>query len=167
MDFDIGNLLYIAFALLYFVFTARKKAQKKKTATPSSSPDRRGDTVGPIPANQPSFDELFEQFTGKKSLKEKPTTSTYQKSYEQIGEDKNLEAIQEESPLAQKRKSIYDKTSQRIGAKKIADIQIFNQSNIDREQELKNENSDYAAMIGNVDGARKAFVMSEIFNRKY
>ena len=135
MDFDISNLLYIAFAILYFVFTAKKKGQSKKPGTPSASPDRRGGTVGPVPTNQqPTFEELLEQFTGQRKAKEEP------------------------------KKSIYSEANKIYGTKKRTETPavVFHEP---EEEEV--EKTNYAALVSDTDGARKAFVMGEIFNRKY
>lgn len=172
MDFDIGNLLYIAFAILYFVFTARKKGQKNKPNTPSSAPSRRGDTIGPVPTNQqPSFDELLEQFTGQRKAKVEPVkqvTNKAQPTYDRMSEAKSLEVIQDESELAKERKSIYDRGNGRLGdKKKPSDIKLFNDVDEEKVEPAEYDTPDYAALIGDTDGARKAFVMSEIFNRKY
>lgn len=158
MDFDISNLLYIAFAILYFVFTARKKDQNKKTGVPSSSPDRRGDTVGPMPTNQqPTFEELLEQFTGQRKAKEEPKPF--------IVEEPTPKVAEEVRP-AQVRKSIYTEANKVYGAQKRTEkappIMLF-----DEPDDELTERTDYASLVSDTDGARKAFVMGEIFNRKY
>jgi|GEM_PF-815569 len=156
MDFDISNLLYIAFAILYFVFTAKKKGQSKKPGTPSASPDRRGDTVGPVPTNQqPTFEELLEQFTGQRKAKEEPKPF--------VIEDAVPEVIEEVKPI-NPRKSIYSEANKIYGTKKRTETPavVFHEP---EEEEV--EKTNYAALVSDTDGARKAFVMGEIFNRKY
>ena len=158
MEFDSSNLLYIAFAILYFVFTARKKGQKKNEGEPSSSAERRGDTVGPVSTNQqPTFEDLLEQFTGQRKVKEaaKPVV---------VDESTSSSSVIEEIKSNQSRKSIYSEANKLYGAKKRTETPsiIFHEP----EEELA-EGTDYAALVSDTDGARKAFVMSEIFNRKY
>ncbi len=156
MEFDSGNLLYIAFAILYFVFTARKKGQKKNAGESSSAPERRGDTVGPAPSNQqPTFEELLEQFTGQRKVKEEPKPF--------IAEEPTTSVIEEVKP-AQSRKSIYSEANKIYGTKKRTEspVVVFHEP---EEEDV--ERTDYAALIGDTDGARKAFVLGEIFNRKY
>tara|TARA_R110001592_G_scaffold76723_4_gene231368 strand:+ start:5071 stop:5541 length:471 start_codon:yes stop_codon:yes gene_type:complete len=156
MEFDTSNLLYIAFAILYFVFTARKKGQKKNEGEPSSSPERRGDTVGPVPTNQqPTFEDLLEQFTGQRKVKE---------AAKPVVVEESTSSVIEEIKSNQTRKSIYSEANKLYGAKKRTETPsiIFHEP----EEELA-EGTDYAALVSDTDGARKAFVMSEIFNRKY
>ncbi|KYG75455.1 hypothetical protein [Roseivirga echinicomitans] len=156
MEFDTSNLLYIAFAILYFVFTARKKGQKKNAGDPSSSPERSGDTVGPVPTNQqPTFEDLLEQFTGQRKVKE---------AAKPVVVEESTSSVIEEIKSNQTRKSIYSEANKLYGAKKRTETSsiIFHEP----EEELA-EGTDYAALISDTDGARKAFVMSEIFNRKY
>ncbi|MGW8123444.1 hypothetical protein ACV07N_12360 [Roseivirga echinicomitans] len=156
MEFDFKNLLYIAFAILYFVFTSKKKGQGKKTDTPPSSPVGREESAPPVSTNrQPTFEDLLEQFTGERKKQEpKPF----------VIEDAKPQVFEEIQPTI-KRKSIYSEANKLYGTKKRSDeapISIFNEP----EEELV-ETTDYAALVSDTDGARKAFVMGEIFNRKY
>ncbi|WP_323756633.1 hypothetical protein [Roseivirga sp.] len=156
MEFDSSNLLYIAFAILYFVFTARKKGQKNNEGEPSSSSDRRGDTVGPVPTNQqPTFEDLLEQFTGQRKVKE---------AAKPVVVEESASTVIEEIKSNQSRKSIYSEANKLYGAKKRTETPsiIFHEP----DEEVV-EQTDYAALVSDTDGARKAFVMSEIFNRKY
>lgn len=151
MEFDFKTLLYIAFGIIYFIFSAKKKGIKK--AEGPSNPERGGETVGPPPMRQPTFEELLQEFTGKK-----------------------VETIQPAPVPVQAKPKIEPKTQfmevPKIERRTILENVALNKRKamVDTEVEVEeeeNELASYAETLHDLEGAKRAFVFSEIFQRKY
>lgn len=153
MEFDIGNLVYIAFVVVIFLLNLFTKAKKKRQQNASS---REGNaTPAPPPtARGKSFEDLLEEFTGNKPepppipvpVQQKPTPRP-----------KPAPVVYKESakprpvPQPQKAHSVLTTEFKRFE---------------EFEEEVV-EGNDYAELFKDQDSARKAFVLSEIFQRKY
>jgi hypothetical protein len=151
MDFDIKTLFYIALGIIYFVVSSKKKGAPKKTGSPNN-PERGGETLGPPPMRQPTFEELLQEFTGKKTEVLQPTTVQAKPVSQPKPQMMEVPKIE--------RKTILENSAQNKRAEK-ARIALL------EEMEEEVEQESYAEAFGSLDGARKAFVMSEIFKRKY
>lgn len=156
MDFDFSTILYIIGAILYFVFTANKKGKSKQRPKHSDLPDREGDTLGPPPMRQPTFEELLEEFTGKRKQVEERTPIP-----EPIPEPVS---IRERKPLASKeRKPLFVREKA-----KSSDLPKVEYSRFDEfETEEEDAFDDYRDSLRDLNGAKRAFVLGEIFNKKY
>jgi len=152
MEFDIKTLFYIALGIIYFVVSSKKKGAPKKTGSPSN-PERGGETLGPPPMRQPTFEELLQEFTGKRPQNLEPATVQQPVPVNQP-KPKMMEVPKIE------RKTILENSAQNKKAEKER-IALLDEM----EEEVEQES--YADAFGSLDGTRKAFVMSEIFNRKY
>lgn len=147
MDFDFGTLIYIILGIIYFIFTSANK-KKKNTLPKTPSPDQpQAETLGPPPGSRPSFEELLEEFTTGKT--------------KEVREEKELAPVfvEEKKPMVSKSKPlpIFEKHKRMK--------QDFNQfEEFEEKEEVKSE---YATMFSDLEGAKKAFVASEIFKRKY
>lgn len=148
MDFDFSTLLYILFAIIYFVFSSGKKKNKKpanKSVPPVVNPEIELEEE----FKPPSFEDLLKEFTGQTVIKQP---------------DPKPEPVK---PLvtepAQPRKEItmaYDK----IKHSKLEDnYERFDRFKIEEEE----GHEDWGGFLKDANGARKAFIYSEIFKRKY
>ena len=146
MDFDISTLLYILGALGYFLFTRGKKKPKTRPQRPAQ------DTVQPAEEeNRPSFEDLLAEFTGAKKIeqeteyKAKPKTVPVAKS----APTKRVEEAKQPSYVRAERGNIDTK--------------------LERFQEFDDveEGESFLDDLRNPDTARKAFIYSEIFQRRY
>jgi hypothetical protein len=151
MDFDIKTLFYIALGIIYFVVSSKKKGASKKTGNPNN-PERGGETLGPPPMRQPTFEELLQEFTGKKTEVLQPATVQAKPVSQAKPQLKEIPRIE--------RNTILENSAQNKRAEK-ARIALLEEMDDEVEQES------YAEAFGSLEGARKAFVMSEIFKRKY
>ena len=151
MDFDFSTLLYIVFAIIYFVFSSGKKKQKKqqgRASTPSNDQAPRPRRE----ARKPTFEELLEEFTGAKAFDPpKP---------EPIPTPKPVETYEAPEPTMEQKSitTAYDKLKHRSMDNSFERFERF---------ETKEENSLDLDDLRDPDTARKAFIYSEIFNRKY
>jgi hypothetical protein len=151
MEFDIKTLFYIALGIIYFVVSSKKKGASKKTDSPNN-PERGGETLGPPPMRQPTFEELLREFSGKRTEKLQPVIVQPKPPSEPKPQLKEIPRIE--------RNTILENSAQNKRAEK-ARIALLENS----DEEIEDES--YAEAFGSLDGARKAFVMSEIFKRKY
>lgn len=147
MDFDISTLLYIGFAVAYYLFFSDKKKQKKKRpARPIE--ERQEMEQSSSERSRPTFEELLEEFTGAKAFEEK-------KELKPIPV-----AVVEEKPREEKKS--YVRSVERTSHLSI-------DSEFARFEEFDDEtgNSMILDDLNDPDSARKAFIYSEIFKRKY
>lgn len=157
MDFDFGTVLYVILAIIYFIVqnnSKNKKKQQRESQAPNPSEARPQD-------RRPTFEELLAEFTGQKQPDPEP------------------ELVLE--PIREIKERIPEKTSYQIAQERIdrrnreADAEVANiraRTNKalikeDSTVELQTEESDYAGMFSDLDSSKKAFIASEIFQRKY
>ena len=144
MEFDITTLLYLLFGLAYFVLMGRKKKKK----TPQRRPPQQGSTtVNPSPSQRPTFEELLKEFTGERREPE----PVYEPMVEMSPEPVYKAPTFEEKPKSYTQVPTPSKS--------------FTKFN--RYEEKVVEESEYARLFSDTEGARRAFVLGEIFNRKY
>lgn len=143
MDFDLSTLLPIILGVLYYVFTGAAK-NKKKAQRPLSQNEPTGpETIGPPPVSRkPTFEELLEEFTGEKRVEEVP----------------------ELVPVPVVSKPEPSQPLQKIAEKKEAESLVTFKG---YEEDSTTEQEDYRELFSDLDAAKRAFVASEIYNRKY
>lgn len=150
MDFDFGTLLYIAFGIIYFIYSGVKKNQKKAQKPISHE---NPETVGPPPVKrQPTFEELLEEFTGKKPEDLETVPEPVYEPEPVVQEVFKPEPVKKREPILEFQKE----------EKKSAPLVAFKEY---EGEEVETE--DYAANFSNLDDAKKAFIASEIFKTKY
>lgn len=149
MDFDYTTILYVILGIIYFIFTGisknKKKAQQeaRKTGAPST------ETVGPPPVSRrPTFEELLQEFTGQEPIAPEPVIVVQ----EVVAPIKIAEPVKKQPVRA----------SIKEARKEISPLFGFQAYDIDEE-----EREDYAEVLSDLDGAKRAFIASEIFQRKY
>jgi len=150
MDFDFSTLLYIIFAIIYFVFSSGKKKQKKQQR-PQASPANEQTPRPRRESRKPTFEELLEEFTGAKTIEApKPEPVVIP---EPVPVYKAPEPTVEQKSIT----TAYDKLKHRSMD---SDFERFERFETEEEGlELDD--------LCDANTARKAFIYSEIFNRKY
>lgn len=156
MEFDIGNLVYILFVVVIFILNMFSKAKKKRQQNLPKAEDPS--TVGPPPTSKgKSFEELLEEFTGNADTPQPPPLPpTVERKPAPKPKPKPAPVYQEKAkakPVLQKPKSHSVLTTE------------FGRFEEFEEEEV--EGNDYSELFKDQDSAQKAFVLSEIFQRKY
>lgn len=146
MDFDISTLLYILFAVGYYVFFSGRKKQKNR---PQTRPSERTRDVEQTTQRErrPTFEELLEEFTGAKTFEER-------KEPEPIPVKKEEPPVEESKPFVRS----FERVEHRSMDTEFGRFEEFD----DEEYETGILND-----LRDPDTARKAFIYSEIFKRKY
>ena len=145
---DIGNLIYILFVLVLFivnVFTKKKKQQQKRGRADDPT------TVGPPPSKGKTFEELLEEFTGGQTTTPEPVPAPRPAPKPKPAPVPAYQAPKPKPATPKKEHSIM-------------------KTDFGRFEEFEDEGraaSDYTEQFADLDGAKKAFIYSEIFNRKY
>lgn len=151
MEFDYTTILYVILGIVYFIFTGisknKKKAQEqaRKTGVPGT------ETVGPPPVSKrPTFEELLQEFTGLEPLAPEPQpVSVVQEVVAPI----KVAEPQRKQPV---------RASIKEAKKEVLPLSSFEAYDVDEV-----EREDYAAMFSDLDSAKRAFIASEIFQKKY
>lgn len=145
MDFDFTTLLYILFAGIYYFFSNHKKKSKKSTDLPVP-PVANQDIEVEQESKRPSFEDLLREFTGQP-------------------------IVQEPEPLVEQPKITYQEPKKEEPAASKPTKQMARPNKeYERFEEFKIEEepvSDWTSLLREEGGARKAFIYSEIFKRKY
>ncbi len=150
MELDNSTILYIVLAIGYFLFNNFIKGKKKQAGPATNGPEDASETLGPPPMQtRPTFEELMEEFTtGKK--REIPT----------------FEAI-EETPQIVIPEVIVEKSIEEKGQERRAANQEKHFSRFEEFEKEEEVSSSYKELLNQPEGAKKAFVLSEIFNKKF
>jgi hypothetical protein len=150
MDFDLSTLLPIILAVLYYVFTGANKKKKKAQDALDQNPPVRPGSVGPPPVSRrPTFEELLEEFTGEKKVEEK------------------VEVVPELVPEPFIPIASVPKPSQsRLGIKDRKEYKTLIRLDEYNDDNLADQ-EDYKELFSDLDSAKRAFISSEIYNRKY
>ena len=157
MDFDFGTILYVILAIIYFIVqnnSKNKKKQQRQSQTPNTSESRPQD-------RRPTFEELLAEFTGQKQAQSEP-----EMVLEPVREIKERVPEKTSYEIAQER---IDRRNREADAE-VANIRARTNKALTNEEpfvELLPEESDYTEMFSNLDAAKKAFIASEVFQRKY
>ena len=167
--------IYIAFAVIYFITKTLKKARTPQVPgkTPTSPLETENEPAQPI-----SFEELLQEITGKKTLKEpKARESQWEKQRSVVENKYDHQDFENEG-----RKRVFaDDESKRIYEESIKTAKSTDEDYFEKESvfnkwkktDATNETSSSALvaeikdMLNNSEDARKAIILSEILNRKY
>ncbi len=165
---DLQLWVYIIFGILYFL---SRTLRKKNPEQPRQSPLETEDSE---PRRQPvTFEELLQEVTGQRSpaqveseveevLPEEPKHNPTQK--EQVTED---------------RRHFSDAESREIYERSVKAAEEMSETTFEREDHFKLKSklseeeptsdhiSDIRQLLATPDSAKKAIILSEIFNRKY
>ena len=148
MDFDIGTLIYIVLGIIYFIFTSANRNKKKGKPKRPKPAQSDAETLGPPPIQRPTFEELLEEFTtGKRPAPDPEVINVPPAS---VAEERPLGPASKPLPVFKKHKRLETE---------FAPFEEFEQEEVER--------SPYAEIFSDIDGAKKAFIASEIFKRRY
>ena len=190
-------IIYIVFAIIYFVVRMLKKKQQPPDATERDFEQETGQGGQPTSERPVSFEDLLRELTGQKQPQqaapppeETPAPARNQRrdfqfpsdgdNYEDVHEeweDKEVAVLKEGST----NRVFADEESKRIYEQSIS--QVKNQED-ELEKQLERAKSRFKAfeiqeeetsavreeiveMLQSKDGAKKAIILSEILNRKY
>lgn len=172
----------IWFYLILGVIYILSKVLKKPKNQPGSNPDQSySDTTSPAPEEKPlSFEELLREITeGKKPAsqqEQKPIPTPQYVDYDDnIGEEEqDLEDINYDYRNEDKIYETYEKAKKMAFERpsleetlKLREDIKFEKFKEFEEEEKNTVLSEYSEAFNDPEGVRKAFVLSEIFNRKY
>lgn len=158
MDFDIGNLVYIVFLVIVFILNLVSKAKKKQKREQEGNPSQRSETASPPVNRGKSFDELLEEFTGNDS---KPVP---------VPVVERPKPIPKPTPIPQRTNNPYQQALEARSTKQSDKSHSLLTTEFKRFDEFEDEEveqSDYTELLRDADSAKKAFVLTEIFQRKY
>jgi len=152
MEVDNTTILYIVFAIIYFVFTNFIKKKKGTQNQPTSDrPEDATETLGPPPGRRSTFEELLEEFTtGQSTPQEAPITRAPERQEIEI-------STPSDDFVGKPKDKRYKKHS--ITKPEMSRFKGF----VDKED----EQSEFTELLREPDGPRKAFVLSEIFKKKF
>lgn len=146
MEFDISTIFYIAFIVVSFLASGLSKNKKRAAEKQRRNPQPSPETLGPPSGNRPTFEELLEEFTGKRTTKSEPEVAPTPR------------VVAEPAPVVRKQ-YIRDEKRSVATAKKFQPFTEYEEKEVGQ--------SEYEEMFSNLDDVKKAFVASEIFKRKY
>lgn len=165
---DIGNLLYIAIAVLYFLYRAfakpKGKGKKPVRKTPQSAP-----ASGPITTTQPpktkplTFEDILRELAGEEKPKEPEVTyesEPYQESEVVFDYEEQEDEVEEELPT-------YRTEVQPVSGSRLASTEPGRLSPFKIEKRTSALHTDIHNTLSTLEGAKKAFILKEIFDRKY
>ena len=166
---DIGNLLYIAIAVLYFLYRAfakpkgkgKKPVRQKPQSTPASGPV----TTSQSPKTKPlTFEDILRELAGGEKTKEpemmqEPEVLPDQEVVFDYDEEMD-EEIEEEVPA-------YRKAVQPVSGSRLASTEAGRLSPFKIEKRTSALHQDIHKSFASLEGAKKAFILKEIFDRKY
>ena len=178
---DIQLIIYIIFLVFYLIFKALQKKKEPPTRNPEQAeqiPERKRK-----PAM--SFEDMLKEFTGESFIPEdqeaekevkpqrKPVTAPYVESERK--EEKETEYFTYEKETDDRTRQVYEESikhgdkaqtlDERINLKDldIGKVELV----VEEDEEKATITNEYLEMFSSTEEAKKAFVMSEIFNRKY
>lgn len=152
MSFDNTTIVYIVLAVLYYAFTNFVKKKKAAQNGPSSDrPEDATETLGPPPGSRPTFEDLLEEFTSGKPAKKVEIKKEIPKKVE-IQEAIPSEDFNKIKGVSQNQThSVVKPEMKRFGS--FDDVPVAT--------------SKFTDILKEPDGAQKAFVLSEIFKKKF
>lgn len=180
MEDNIQILVYIVFGIIYLLFKAFQKKNKPENRNPTEG-DLRDESEADMnqPRHRPqpkSFEEMLREFSGEAAEIKEEVKEEVKPKVEEVRRKK--QAYNPRPDVDDEVKRNYDKSVEE--GKKIKTLNdTIDLDKINREranaklqtEELEEANAsgknEYASMLQSLDGAKKAFVMTEIFNRKY
>lgn len=172
----------IWFYLILGVIYILSKVLKKPKSRPDTNPDQSySETSTREPAEKPlSFEELLREITeGKKPVTQQRPTPTPTPQYvdydDNIGEEeRDLEDVNYDYQNEDKTYETYEKAKKEAFDRpsleetlKLQPMGTFGRFKEFEDDEKNTVLSEYSEAFSDPEGVKKAFVLSEIFNRKY
>lgn len=154
---NIELLLYIVFAVVYFLF--KTFGGKKKTAQTNSKPAPQQGQGAP---RTKTFEELLREMAGLEALDEEDYEETARARAEKEAQDAaNLRQMESKA-------ASYQTIDEQIELDKINEVSLLKEVDADIVDEYENTLAqDIVQQLRSPSDARKAVVLSEIFTRKY
>ena len=179
---DIQFWIYLIIGVVYLISRVRKKRETEPVDDPQPKTERRFDNQRgeqPSPQKGLTFEELLRQITEAKA----PTRPVVQPQSEYVDYDDNLKDEEQDledvsGDYRKKDKAFYDTYEN-------AKIQAFNRASLEEtlkledtdmkfgkfkvfeEEDQTNYLNDYLKDLKDPDGFKKAFVLSEVLQRRY
>ncbi len=181
---NIQIIVYIVFGIIYLIFKGLQKKAAQKNRSPMEGDlvdESKADYQQPRPRPQPkTFEELLREFSGEAeeaTEKVKPRVEEVvqqakrsvvqpEKTREVRRYEQPREARSYEQPVVEGRR--LETLDQRVSLSSIQkerERTFITTENLDEKS--SSDANQYTSMLRTLDGAKKAFVMTEIFNRKY
>ena len=169
---NIQIILYVVFLIGYFLFkvlTGKKKPVTRKNPEkfdqhPKKELIDEEDVYDPT-GRPKTFEEILEELAGGGQRKAKKAAPVVKQKAEEARQEVKEESVYDMSTREGEK---YTKLDERVDLEnmdfKVGEVEELAEQLNEKESVSAN---DYKAMLSNPDSARKAFVMSEIFNRKY
>ena len=152
MDFDYSTILYVILGIIYFIFSGISKNKKKAQGRAQKNGPSGTETIGPpTVSRRPTFEELLEEFTGQKPLAPEP----------------ELVPVVEEVAIPVKAVEPVSKYQERVQIKATRKEKSLLLAFEEYEDTEELEMESYAEMFADVDDAKRAFIASEVFQRRY
>ncbi len=171
---------YLVLGIIYFVFN---RFFKKAKENPDTNPQRPSSETRTEPTEKPlSFEELLREITeGKKQAsqpkpKPKPVPTTQYVDYDDDidEEEQDLEDVNYDYKNQDKIYETYEKAKKEAfdrpsleESMKLEPMGSFGRFKEFEDNEKNTVLSEYSEAFNDPEGVKKAFVLSEIFNRKY
>ena len=181
---DFQFWIYLILGVIYLISRARKKSQAETTDVPKPQNERRFEGSQEPKASTPkglTFEELLREITEAK-VEVKPVVPKFQpKKY--VDYDDDLE--EEEQSLEDVKGDYTKKDKEFYNTYEQAKKQAFNRPSLEETVKLKDTNmkfgkfnvfdeeveknylNDYLKELKDPDGFKKAFVLSEVLQRRY
>ncbi|MEQ8926057.1 MAG: hypothetical protein RLO81_09615 [Fulvivirga sp.] len=159
---DIQIILYIVFVLFAILSRAlkKKKETQKKPARPVDQNQRKE-----TPKKQLTFEELLKEFTEEQGTtrKQEPQFAEEEEYEEEfdVNDDEEIKRIYEESVRASQK---YEESRKNHDDKHTGKFKHFEHYS---EEDVAEEESEYAKLLQDEDSAKNAIILSEIINKKY
>lgn len=149
MDFDFSTALYLILGIIYFIFSGAKKKNQQGKNQPKRGEYSDPETLGPPPVSRkPTFEELLEEFTGQRTIKEEPKAEPI---VETVAPPVKIYEAPKTTPRPAERKKEYQPMTS------------FKEYELNEEADQE----DFREMFSSLDDAKRAFIASEVFSRKY
>ncbi len=154
---DFRFLFWIVIAIIYVVRFVIKQGKGKKPVGQGQVPDRQG-----RPKRQPTFEELLQEFTEKKTAKptaleieedRKQTEPSFSTAYD----DSKSKLTYEESIVAARKKNALKENNYKTPSTHFAKYKI----------EEETAESKIAELLSSPENVKNAVILSEIINRRY
>jgi hypothetical protein len=157
---DIGNLLYIAFLVIYVV--SRLIGRKKKQAGEQPA-TRKPNKEEEETASRPTFEELLREFTeGAKPQKKKERRVGIPVEEEVFEDDYVSERYQEAVQSAKELKTIDEQVDLNEPIKGLVSFEAY-----DQEEDQSTTASDIYVQLTNPEDIKRAIVLKEILDTKF
>ena len=165
---NIENVLYLAIAIIYFLYRAfgkrKGKAQRQVREAPPSAP-----TTGPVQTSHPpktkplTFEDILRELAGEEQPVEipvEPETPPEEEVVYEYEEEAEKEVTLEELPS-------YRTEVQAVSGSHLASTEGGRLNPFKIQKKTSKLHKDIYRTLSSLEGAKKAFILKEIFERKY